>query len=232
METLFNSLYDWMYQGTALLLFASFAWGVISILLSPCHLASIPLIIGFINDQKNESVKKSFLHALIFSVGILLSLLAVGYLTVLAGRIAGDLGSWPGVVIGLVFVAVGLYLMDVLAFNWNNINISKVKLKGYPAALVLGIILGIGLGPCTFAFMAPVLGVIFENSGNLTLTTGIIGSFALGHCGVIILAGTLAESVEKYLHWSEGSRGVKMVKKICGVLVIIGGLYLIWKNII
>ena len=32
-------------------LFASFGWGIISVLLSPCHLSSIPLVVGFINSQ-------------------------------------------------------------------------------------------------------------------------------------------------------------------------------------
>jgi len=232
LDIIFNSLYEWMNQGTVLMLAASFLWGIFSIILSPCHLASIPLVIGFVNNQDNATVKKSFLLSLVFSLGIFLSIAAVGMITFYMGKLMGDIGQWPGIVIGAIFVVVGLYFFDVINFNWNNINVSKVKLKGYPAALILGILLGIGLGPCTFAFMAPVLGVIFSNSSNLLLTTGIVGLFALGHCGVIVFAGTMSESVEKYLNWSEGSKSVKIVKKVCGALVILGGLYLIWKNII
>jgi cytochrome c-type biogenesis protein len=34
--------------------------------------------------------------------------------------------------------------------------------------------------------------------------------------------------VERYLKWSAESRGLDILKKICGVLVILGGVYLLW----
>jgi hypothetical protein len=37
---------------------ASMAWGVLSILLSPCHLASVPLIVGFISEQGTVTVRR------------------------------------------------------------------------------------------------------------------------------------------------------------------------------
>ena len=51
--------------------------------------------------------------------------------------------------------------------------------------------------------------------------------YAIGHCFVIVLAGTFTEVVQHYLNWTEKSKGAVMLKKICGVLVIMGGVYLI-----
>jgi len=48
---------------------ASFVWGILSVLLSPCHLTSIPLIVGFIDDQDNLTVKRGFMIALLFALG-------------------------------------------------------------------------------------------------------------------------------------------------------------------
>jgi cytochrome c-type biogenesis protein len=45
---------------------------------------------------------------------------------------------------------------------------------------------------------------------------------------VIVLAGTFTEAVQRYLNWNETSRGAVILKKLCGVLVILGGLYLIY----
>jgi cytochrome c-type biogenesis protein len=42
-----------------------------------------------------------------------------------------------------------------------------------------------------------------------------------------VLAGTFTESVQHYLNWNERSGGALILKKICGVLVICGGIYLI-----
>jgi len=46
---------------------------------------------------------------------------------------------------------------------------------------------------------------------------------------IIVLAGTFAEIVQRYLNWNEKSKGTALVKKICGILVILGGIYLIWN---
>lgn len=54
-------------QGTpALALGAAFVWGILSIVLSPCHLASIPLIVGFINEQDVKSAGRAFTLSLLF----------------------------------------------------------------------------------------------------------------------------------------------------------------------
>ena len=50
----------------------------------------------------------------------------------------------------------------------------------------------------------------------------------MGHCSVIVLAGTCIEMVQRYLDWNEKSRGVKVLKYVCGVLVLLGGLHLIY----
>jgi cytochrome c-type biogenesis protein len=53
-------------------------------------------------------------------------------------------------------------------------------------------------------------------------------TYGLGHCSVIILAGTSTELVQRYMNWNEKSRGTVIVKKTCGILVLIAGLYLIY----
>jgi hypothetical protein len=44
---------------------------------------------------------------------------------------------------------------------------------------------------------------------------------------MIVAAGTSAEAVQRYLNWSSESRGTAIMKKVCGVLVLLGGLYLL-----
>ena len=66
-DQLFNNLTMAMSASFGLALAASLAWGVLSILLSPCHLSSIPLIIGYISSQGQIKVKRSFYIALAFA---------------------------------------------------------------------------------------------------------------------------------------------------------------------
>ncbi len=209
---------------------AAFIWGILSILLSPCHLSSIPLIVGFISGQKDLTLKKATRLSFLFSIGILITIAFIGLITSLSGRMMGDIGKWGNVFVAIIFFIIGLYLLDVIKFSFlNRISQPQFQKKGFWAAFILGLIFGVALGPCTFAFMAPVLAVVFAISST-QLLKGIllILFYALGHCSVIILAGTFTKVVQKYLLWNERSKGILILKKICGGLVILGGIYLIY----
>jgi len=227
-ESIFTTLYEAMTGTVWLAVMASFGWGVLSILLSPCHLSSIPLVIGFITSQGKISISRTFYISLIFSVGILITIAAIGIITASLGRLMGDVGSFGNYLVAGIFFLVGLYLLDIIKLDWNSAGLRKIKVKGLLAALILGLLFGIALGPCTFAYMAPVLGVVFQTAQtNYLLAVLFLLAFGIGHCSVIVGAGTLTGKVQKYLNWSEESRTILWTKRICGILVIFGGIYLI-----
>lgn len=226
-DGIFNFLYNAMNGAVWLAVVASFAWGVLSILLSPCHLSSIPLVIGFISSQGKISVKRTFTISLVFSVGILVTIAFIGIITASLGRLMGDIGSIGNYLVAGIFFLVGLYLLDIIKLDWNR-ELKQTKAKGLWAALVLGLLFGLALGPCTFAYMAPVLGVVFQTAQtNYFLAIIFLLAFGIGHCSVIIGAGTLTGKVQKYLNWSDESKTILWIKRVCGILVIFGGIYLI-----
>jgi cytochrome c-type biogenesis protein len=228
---LFGALSRAIEGSPALALSAAFVWGILSIILSPCHLASIPLIVAFIGRQGRISTWQAFLTATLFSTGILITIALVGVITALAGRMMGDVGAWGNWIVAGIFILVGLYLWDVLPTPWSAPGqVHNQQRKGYFAAFALGLIFGIALGPCTFAYMAPILAVTFKLSAT-EMWYGILLllMYGIGHCGVIVLAGTATEWVQHYLNWTEQSKTATWIKRNCGVLVIIAGLYLIWS---
>jgi len=230
-EGIFNSLYEAMNGAVWIAVLASFAWGVLSILLSPCHLSSIPLIVGFVSSQGKISLGRTFYISLIFSVGILITIALVGIITASLGRLMGDVGSVGNYLVAGIFFIVGLYLLDIIKLDWNR-GLKQTKAKGLFAALILGLLFGLALGPCTFAYMAPVLGIVFQTAQtNYFFAIIFLLAFEIGHCSVIVSAGTLTGKVQKYLNWSEESKTILWIKRICGILVILGGLYLIYSNI-
>jgi cytochrome c-type biogenesis protein len=229
MEQLFTTLTKAVEATPAIAIVASFMWGILSILLSPCHLASIPLIVGFIDQQGRMSARRAFFISTLFAVGILATIGAIGAVTAAAGRMMGDIGRYGNYFVALIFFLVGLYLLDILPMPWSGPGQIGMKRKGLLAALILCLVFGIALGPCTFAYMAPMLGVTFRvASTSLLYGVILLVAYGVGHCSVIVLAGTSTELVQRYLNWSEKSKGTTIVKKVCGVLVILGGLYLIY----
>ncbi len=88
---------------------------------------------------------------------------------------------------------------------------------------------GIALGPCTFAYMAPMLAVTFKRGGEAPwYAAGLLLAYGAGHCGVIVAAGTSTELVERWLKWNEQSKGLAVLKIVCGILVMLGGGWLIY----
>jgi len=228
-EGIFTALYEAMAGAAWIAVLASLGWGVLSIILSPCHLSSIPLIVGYISSQGKMTVGRTFNISLVFSLGILITIALIGVITASLGRLMGDLGSFGNYFVAVIFFIVGLYLLDIIKIDWNNAKLRKTKSKGLLAALILGLLFGLALGPCTFAFMAPVLGVVFQTAQTDYLFSVILlAAFGTGHCAVIVGAGTLTGKVQKYLNWSEDSKSILWIKRICGVLVILGGFYLIY----
>jgi len=217
-------------EGTAIIaITASFIWGVLSILLSPCHLASIPLIVGFIDEQGKISTKRAFWISTLFAVGILITIGIIGVITAAAGRLMGDVGKFGNYFVALIFFVVGLHLLDVIPMPFSGPSKVGMKRKGMLAAFILGLVFGIALGPCTFAYMAPMLGVTFKlASTNLFYGVLLLLVYGIGHCSVIVFAGTFTEVVQRYMNWNEKSKGAVILKKICGVLVLLGGIWLIY----
>ncbi len=229
MERLFTTLTRAVEATPALAIAASFLWGILSVVLSPCHLSSIPLIVGFIDQQGRMSMRRAFVISTLFAGGILLTIAALGAVTAAAGRVMGDVGRYGNYFVAAIFFLVGLYLLDVLPAPWSAPGRIGMKRKGLLAAFILGLVFGIALGPCTFAYMAPMLAVTFRVAST-ALLYGIIllVAYGVGHCSVIVLAGTSTGLVQRYLNWNEKSKGTVIVKRICGLLVLLAGLYLIY----
>jgi len=226
MEKLFTALTK-AVEGTPMIaMCAAFLWGILSILLSPCHLSSIPLIVGFIDTQSSITTKRAFIISLLFSVGILITMACIGVITAAAGRMMGDIGKYGNYVVAIIFFLVGLYLLDVIQFPLPGAGQVGMKRKGMLAALVLGLVFGIALGPCTFAYMAPLLAITFKlASTKLFYGILLLLLYGIGHCSVIVAAGTFTEVVQSYLNWNEKSKGAVILKKVCGVLVLSAGFF-------
>jgi cytochrome c-type biogenesis protein len=208
---------------------ASLAWGILSILLSPCHLASIPLIVGFIGGQGPLPPRRAFTMAAAFAVGILITIAAIGVVTATAGRIAGDIGPAGNYLVAGVFFLVGLHLLDVIPLPGSGPGQAKARGRGVLAAFVLGLVFGVALGPCTFAFMAPMLAVTFKVAHDNPLFGALLLlAYGVGHCAVIVLAGGSTQQVQRYLDWSERSRGTIILRRVCGVLVLVAGVYMVY----
>lgn len=224
-----GSLSGWLYESYPIALGASFLWGLASMLLSPCHLISVPLVMGYLaEDSGGKGRSGDFRLALLFALGMTVSIGMIGLATSIMGRIIGDIGATGTVILALVLIYMGVSLSGIVDLPLPGAGKSGYRRKGLSGAIVMGLVLGAALGPCTFAFMAPVLALMFQLSSERlaqAVTLGVM--FAIGHGLVVVFAGSFTGKVKALLAWSGSSRGARIFRIICGCLVVLGGIYMI-----
>jgi cytochrome c-type biogenesis protein len=210
---------------------AAFAWGILSVALSPCHLSSVPLVVAYMSGGTElPSGRRALWLSSAFAAGILASIALVGALTAAAGRMLGDVGRTGNWILAAVFFAVGLNLLGVLPLPSFGAAPAHARRRGARGALALGLVFGLALGPCTFAFMAPLLGIAFRASaaGGATYGAVLVVLFGAGHAVAIALAGTSVQSVNRWLGWKMGARAVSAARGVAGLAVLLGGAYFVW----
>jgi len=210
-----------LYGNTWLALAGSLLWGIASVVLSPCHLSSIPLVMGFVAKECRGTQSRALLLSVVFTLGIMVSMLVLGLITAALGRLLGDVGSWGYWLGAAVFVLVGLLLLDVIHLPNMSLNQNRFRGGGVPAALLLGVLFGTVLGPCAFAFLMPVLGLVFAHAAEQPIyAAGLITAYALGHGAVIVLAGSASVWTMSLVQNRRSSHFISIARKLAGALCL------------
>ena len=225
MDTIFLTINGWMTNGGWIGGLGCFSWGMISVLLSPCHLASIPLVVAYVGGQ-DELVegKQAIKFAVLFSVGLFITIAFVGLICTMLGRMLGDVGSYWSMLIGIILLWVASDMLGVGKCFIPGSLLGKLQLNGLLGAFVLGLAYGVLSGSCTFGFIAPILAIITVQEKIITGMVFIL-LFGIGHCLPIAVAGSSTATVKKILANSSFGRGSSLFRKGAGMMIAGLGLY-------
>jgi cytochrome c biogenesis protein CcdA len=227
MEGLINYVSELVQTQGWLAFPACFFGGVISSA-SPCVLAMIPLVIGFVGGYAEGSQKKAIQYSLMFTLGLTITFTILGVIAGALGRLFGDVGGFWYYILPPVIILLGLYLIfsDKLNFNIGLSTRFMPKKKALLGAFLLGLFFGIVASPCA----TPVLGVILTFAATkkqIVYSGGLLLAYALGHWVLVLGAGISAGFAQKVL----ASKGIanfsSYSKKVAGVILIGVGIYLI-----
>ena len=226
-ESFFLTVNQWMTGSTGLAFVGCFTWGVISVLFSPCHLASIPLIIAYVAGQEKAlNPRQAVWYAGAFTLGLFISIALIGIVCAWLGRMLGDVGLWWQILVGGVLILVALGMLGFEAFSMSGSWLYRLNLRGLHGALGLGLAYGILSGSCTFGFIAPILAVITVQQKILTGIIMIV-LFALGHCLPIVVAGSSTALVRKLTENSKWQNCGNWFRKGAGIVIGLLGVYFI-----
>ena len=228
-----SSIFNTMFAAGTMKYLGAFAWGVASVLLSPCGISIVPLVVGYVANTDNPSHWRAFKISCAFCLGIVINLLLVGFITSGVGMLLGGYERFLTLITAAVFIVMGLQLLGVVhvkffALGSGGRGTESQNLRG---AVVLGVVSGLAVGPCSIAYVSPVLSLAMSQaSEGLAGPVGLVLSYALGYSAVLVCAGTFAQIFSAFLESEEGSLtywAVKVVNVLCGLALIGGGVYLL-----
>jgi len=208
---------------------ASYLGGVIATA-SPCILASIPLVIGFVGGYAGGNKKQAFIYSLTFVVGLALVMSSLGAIASLMGTMFGDVGPYFYFVVAIILMAMGLQLAGLLNLKLGGDTQKFLPQRtGLLGALILGALFGLVLSPCA----SPVLAVILTLAavqGHVAYGSTLLFAYALGQGTLIILAGTFTGVIESFLQ-SKGARFGTIMQQVAGFLIFLVGAYIFYQGV-
>lgn len=202
---------------------AVFLGGIVSSS-SPCVLVTIPLVIGFVGGYSEGNKRKAFLFSVVFILGLSLTFTALGAVAGMLGTLFGDVGKGWYYLAAAVAVVVGLQLMGIINFQLPVPKNLQPKRRGLVGALLLGLLFGAVSSPCATPVLAAILAFV-ATQGGIAYGASLLFVYALGHCVLILAAGTFTGFAESYL----ASKGVAnfsaWMKRVSGALILAAGGY-------
>ncbi|WP_241462781.1 cytochrome c biogenesis CcdA family protein [Prochlorococcus marinus] len=189
--------------------------------LGPCSLSLLPVTVAYLagfNEKQNP-----FIRSLIFCSGIVLSLVILGSLSGLFGKLYGQLPSEIGIIVPLITILMGLNLLGLLKLQLPNAPEFDTWLGKVPkplAPIAAGLTFGLAASPCTTPVLAVLLTWIADK-GNPATGVVLLTCFGTGQVIPLLLAGTTAAAVPKFLSIRAITR---WIPSLSGVIFLTTGL--------
>jgi cytochrome c-type biogenesis protein len=194
---------------------------------SPCVLAMIPLVIGFVGGYAEGSQRKAVQYSLFFVLGLTITFTTLGLAAGLLGMLFGDIGSIWKYLLPALAILLGLQLLGVIKFSPQVSERFMPKKKALLGAFLMGLMFGIVASPCA----TPVLAVILTFAAvqqEVAYSCGLLLAYAMGHWVLVLGVGISAGFAQKVI----ASKGMASLseysKKAAGVLLMGAGVYLIY----
>jgi cytochrome c biogenesis protein CcdA len=207
---------------------AVFLAGVLSSA-SPCVLATIPLVVGFVGGYSDGDRKKAFRYSLAFILGLSLTFTAFGAAAGLLGTLFGTLGGPWYLLAGAIALVMGGQLMGLYEIRLPLKMDFKPKQGGIVGAFLLGLFFGVVSSPCATPVLVVLLTLV-AGKGQVFYGIALLFCYAVGHCLLMLFAGTFTGFVEGFVK----ARGVVnfslWAKRVSGGLVALVGGWFVWQG--
>ena len=206
----------------------SFLGGILASI-SPCSLAMLPVVIGYIGGYGDRDNKKIFWQLLSFILGAAIVFSVIGVICALTGRVfISFAGDYFILIMASVLFALGLNLLGVLDLNFPTL-ISKIPQNSnnskflYP--MLLGAVFAIAGTPCSTPILAGIMSFA-AISNSILLSILMLFAFALVQGVILFVAGMFTNIIK---HFGDVVSVSEIMIKLSGGLLVFASLYMYYK---
>ena len=196
--------------------------------IGPCNMVMIPLIVGYVGGSAELSRPRSLALSFTFAVGLSITFVALGVTAALLGGLIGGTSRVWYYIVAIVCILIALHIFGVFqlpsASSLGRVR-EKIRLKGIPGALALGLVSGLVSSQCATPALAAILTYVMARQEALIYGAALLFVYALGRGVPIVLAGTftgVVKQVQALGRWSP------VIEKASGVIILGVGLYFLW----
>lgn len=224
MESMLNNIQSIIQNNHGLAFLAVFVGGLISAA-SPCVLAAIPLIIGYVGGYSGGDKKKAATYSLVFILGLSITFTVLGAAAAVMGQFLSFAGQWLYIGLAVIAVVMGLQLMGLISIPLPFQKTRQVQSRGLWGAFLLGLLTGTVSSPCATPVLAVILAYV-STQGDILYGGSLLFTYAVGHCALIFIAG-LSIGLTESIVSSKGIKNFSLYsKRFSGALLVVAGLYL------
>lgn len=197
--------------------------------ISPCSLAMLPVVIGYIGGYGDNDNKKIFWQLMSFILGSAIVFSVIGVICAITGQVFKSFaGDYFILLIASLLFALGLNLIGILDLNFptliNKIPQNKNNSKFiYP--LILGAIFAIAGTPCSTPILAGIMGFA-SITNSIILSIIMLFAFALGQGVILVVAGMFTNIIKKFGNIVSAS---EIMIKTSGGLLLLASVYMFYK---
>ncbi len=211
-----------------LMFVTAFIGGVIASI-SPCSLAMLPLIIGYVGGCSQETPVRTFIQLCCFILGTAVVFTIIGIICAITGSVfASAFGGYFTLIMASLLLIIGLKITEILDFEIPVI-IKSMPTNNTSSLILYPILLGIAFAlagtPCSTPILAGIM--VFAAMGkNLPAAVIMLFLFAIGQGLILIIAGLFTSGIKNIKKFSNIT---DKIVKISGWLIILVALYLYYK---
>jgi cytochrome c-type biogenesis protein len=204
---------------------------------SPCSISLVPLTLAYLggNEATNTDKNSAVTRSLSYAAGLASMLTLFGLSAAILGNVFGSsgiIGDASGLLSSLLFLAMGLYLLELIQIDFPSIEAklgqgAAGRLPPSAQAFLFGATSALVASPCSSPVLTSLLAVVAA-SGNASTGAAFLFAYSLGYATPVVVAGAASGNAVSRL-WQSG--GASWANPAFASLLISYGTYTAFDNV-